>query len=731
MAAHPSCEVSNTIGKLAQIISSGQLTHPRCRFRAEELLQLLEDVSWGRGGPDHYDAMVALARLLVEEGHGSACIDTGQMLLAALASHKEIFESHIETHICPAGDCVKLAPSPCQIACPAGIDIPSYVTLIGLGRDAEAIKLIREDNPFPWVCGLVCTNPCEFMCVRGRIDSPVSIKFLKGFAAERAMSEMRYENPPKAPDNGRKVCIIGAGPAGLTAAYYLALKGYRATVIEALPVPGGMMMVGIPRYRLPREVIDREVAMIEDLGVEFRYNTRLGRDVTFEQLKEEGFEAFLVGIGAHACLKLMIPGEDQYPQVITAISFLRRVALGDRHMPGKKLAVIGGGNVAIDAARTCIRLGCEEVTVVYRRTRSEMPAHEEEVEQAEEEGVKFLFLTMPLDIQGNEGKVTALHCLRCELGEPDEQGRRRPVPIEESDHYLDVDCVVAAIGQTIDAGGLLSSQSLKQSKRNTIMVNTVTMETSMPGVFAAGDVVSGPATVVEAIGGGKKAADAIDRYLQGIPQPTMPPVPVRRRRLECIDVPASTKMILSHPHMPLLSTDRRRITFQQVELGYPENAVREEARRCLRCDICRRCGLCVEICRDKMGVDALQLGYLTFDHPAATDFRITAEKCIACGACAANCPNEAMLISDKDGMRTLALCGTVLNRLKLEYCEKCGAVIGPARYHDFITKRIKAVSSFATGHTLCLECARRIAASSHSDIMPPNDNVSQLKEVGK
>ncbi|HAA05607.1 MAG TPA: 4Fe-4S ferredoxin, partial [Syntrophobacteraceae bacterium] len=229
MAAHPLCEVSNTIGRLAQIISSGQLTHPRCRFRAEELLQLLEDVSWGRGGPDHYGAMVSLATLLVEEGHSSTCADAGKMLLAALTSHKEVFESHIETHICPTGECVKLAPSPCQIACPAGIDIPSYVTLIGLGRDAEGIKLIREDNPFPWVCGLVCTNPCEFMCVRGRIDSPVSIKFLKGFAAERAMSEMRYENPPKAPDNGRKVCIIGAGPAGLTAAYYLALKGYGET----------------------------------------------------------------------------------------------------------------------------------------------------------------------------------------------------------------------------------------------------------------------------------------------------------------------------------------------------------------------------------------------------------------------------------------------------------------------------------------------------------------------
>jgi len=664
--------------------------------------------------------MESLAKALVDDGPDKACIEVGSLILTALQDHREVFGSHIETHICPTGECVKLAPAPCQTACPAGIDVPSYVTLIGLGRDAEAVELIREDNPFPWVCGLVCTNPCEFMCVRGRIDEPISIKYLKGFAAERAMSEMRYQNPPKAPDNGRKVCIIGAGPAGMTAAYYLALKGYRVTIIEALPVPGGMMMVGIPRYRLPREVIDREAGAIEELGVEFRYNTRLGRDVTYEKLKQEGFEAFLIAVGAHDAYKLMVPGEDDHPQkVINAINFLRRVALGDRHVPGKRVAVIGGGNVAIDAARTCIRLGCESVAIVYRRTRSEMPAHEEEVHQAEEEGINLVLLTIPVEITGNEHGITALHCLRAELGQPDEKGRRRPVPIEGSDHFLDVDAVISAIGQTVDNAGLVDLRDLKWSKRNTISTNMVTMETSMEGIFAAGDVVSGPATVVEAIGGGKKAAEAIDRYLRGIPQPKMPPVPVRRRRLECIELPASTKMSSKRPDMGYLNTDRRRITFQQVELGYAENAVREEARRCLRCDICRRCGLCVEICRDKMGVDALQLGYLDFDQPGSTDFRTTAEKCIACGACAANCPNEAMVLQDKLGERCLSLCGTVLNRLKLEYCAKCGAPIGPARYHDYITRRINKIGPAAGEAPLCVACARKLAAQRHSEISPP------------
>lgn len=715
--ANPICEVSNTLRFLSERISSGGLFHPRSRHWTEELLKLMGDVAWGRGGPEHWNVMEHLGRQMAEEGPDEACVEIGRKVLAALSDHKEAFISHIETHICPTGECVKLAPAPCQMACPAGIDVPSYLTLIGLGRDAEAIELIREDNPFPWVCGLVCTNPCEFMCVRGRMDDPIAIKYLKGFAAERAMSEMRYRNPEPALDNGKKVCIIGAGPAGMTAAYYLALKGYRVTIIEALPVPGGMMMVGIPRYRLPREVIDRESGMIESLGVEFRYNTRLGKDVSLEQLREEGFDAFLVALGAHSAYKLLIPGEDDFPQVINAIDFLRRVSLGDRHMPGRRVVIVGGGNVAIDAARTCIRLGCEDVTIAYRRTRSEMPAHEEEVVQAEEEGVRFSFLTVPKEIRGSDGRVTALQCLRAELGQPDEKGRRRPVPVKDSDHLLRVDAVISAIGQVVDSTGLTTLENLKWSKRSTISVNTVTMETSVEGVFAAGDVVTGPATVVEAIGGGKKAAEAIDRYLQGIPQPKMPQVPVRRRRLECLEVPASTKMILQRPHMSLLNTDRRRITFQQVELGYLENAVREEARRCLRCDICRRCGLCVEICRDKMGIDALQLGYLDFDRPSPTDFRTTAERCIACGACAANCPNEAIVIKDQDGQRCLSLCGTFLIRLNLEYCEKCGAVLGPARYHDYIAKRTQVVTPFVQGHALCVRCARKMAAERHTDIL--------------
>ncbi len=338
----------------------------------------------------------------------------------------------------------------------------------------------------------------------------------------------------------------------MTAAYYLALKGYGVTVFEALPVAGGMMMLGIPRYRLPREVIDRETAMLEELGVEFRFNTRYGKDITLEGLKAEGYDAFFLAIGAHHSFKLNIPGETDYPQVIESIDLLRRVALGDRHIPGKHAVIVGGGNVAIDAARTCLRLGSGEVTIAYRRTRAEMPADVEEVEQAEDEGIHMSFLTIPKAVVGKDGRLTGLECIRAKLIKKDDSERLFPVPVEGSDFVIAADTVVSAIGQRIDHEALSDLKGLKWTRRQTIQANTVSMETSIPGVFAGGDAVTGPATVVEAIGAGKRAAEAIDRFLSGIPQPKMPPVPVRRTRVEWMEVPASTKMTLRAPphHLP-------------------------------------------------------------------------------------------------------------------------------------------------------------------------------------
>ena len=704
------CPVSSAIAGFKETIESGHLSHPRSRRIAEDILQLLVDIAWGRAGQEHLSALESLSAELGDDPTDDPALKSAALIRETLNKNYEVFDSHIKTHNCATGDCLKLAPAPCQMTCPAGLDIPTYVTLIGMGRDAEAIDVIRKDCPFPWVCGLVCTRPCEFMCVRGRIDTPIAIKTLKGFAAERAMSEGSYRNPSKESAKDEKVCIIGAGPAGLSAAYYLALKGYGVRVIEQHPVAGGMLLLGIPRYRLPREVIDREVQMLREMGVEFGFNMRFGSEITLDQLKAEGFDAFFFAIGAHSSFQLNIPGEKDFPQVFEATDFLRQVAMGDRQRPGKKVVVIGGGNVAIDAARTCLRLGCESATLAYRRTRSEMPADTEEVEQAEEEGIRFEFLNIPVQIYGSNGRVEGLKCLRAKLVTKEGETRKYPVPIEDSDFNIEADVIISAIGQQVEADCLESVKGLDWTRRKTISVNMATMESSLEGIFAAGDAVTGPATVIEAIGGGKRAAESIDRYLEGIPQPKMPPVPSRRGRIEYLEVPASAKMTIKRPEMPLLNIYRRRTTFQQVELGYPENMVRDEARRCLRCDICLRCGKCIEVCRDRMGVDALQMGYFDFDHPVPTDFRLTEERCILCGACATNCPTGAMQIQDRDGERVLSLCGTILNRKKLLYCDDCGRVLGPARYLDFVQKRTHSVAAKIEDRRLCESCARKSTA---------------------
>lgn len=716
MVQENTCPVQEIRQEVASALAQERIREPRARMRTEKLLVLLEDIAQGRAGSEHLADLRSVAASL-QDGQDSQGSYLGERILALLESCGEIFQSHILSRNCPSGACDMLAPAPCQMACPSGIDVPSYVALIGQGRYEEAVSLIRQDNPFPWVCGLVCTHPCEFVCVRGRVDSPIAIKELKAFAAEKALSEGRYLNPPREADTGRKVCVVGAGPAGLTAAYFLALKGHRVTVIEALPMAGGMMMVGIPRYRLPREVIDREVAFIEEMGVEFRFNTRFGKDVTFWSLREEGFEAFFIATGAHGAHKLAVPGED-LSQVVDAVRFLQDVAMGDRRRPGERVVVVGGGNVAIDAARTLIRLGCKEVTLLYRRSRSEMPANLEEVRQAEEEGVRLVFLTIPVEVVGEDDRVVGIRCLRAELSEPDARGRRRPVPVKDSDHILPADAVVTAIGQRVLTQGF-EQLELHWTGWDTIVADTITAGAGREGIFAGGDVVLGPATVVEAIGAGKRAAEGIDRFLKGLPQPTMPAVPVRRARLEPWETSASLKMDLKRAQVPLLGPERRRITFQQVELGLAEEEARREAHRCLRCDICKRCGRCVVVCRDRMGIDALELGYVGQGEGLPTDFRFTSERCILCGACAANCPTGAMRLEERGEERLLILSGTILQRERLERCQSCGVSLGPARYLDYVRKRTEGVAQAFAGRLLCDTCARKATAESKSGISVP------------
>jgi len=405
----------------------------------------------------------------------------------------------------------------CQERCPVHIDIRRYVALVAGGEYEEAIKVIREKNPLPAVCGRVCNHPCETECNRGRQDEPIAIDALKRFAAtyETALrKDGKLAQPrPRAKANGSKVAVVGAGPAGLTVAHDLALEGYSPTIFEAAPVPGGMLWLCIPEYRLPRDIIMNDVSYIQELGVEIKYDTPISKDLTLDDLIKQGFKAVFVGVGAQRGLKLKVPGEDDYEGFVDCIAFLRKVNLGDKTRPGNKVVVIGGGNSAIDSARTALRLGCDQVTILYRRSRREMPANPWEVDEAEKEGVKIHYLAAPIRITGANGKVSGIVCTKMKLGKLDASGRRSPIPEEGSEFEVEADLVIPAISQEPDLSFLSQGHGLEISKWNSFVVNEKTMATSRPGIFAGGDDVTGPATVIEAIRAGHIAAASIKEYL--------------------------------------------------------------------------------------------------------------------------------------------------------------------------------------------------------------------------
>lgn len=405
----------------------------------------------------------------------------------------------------------------CQERCPVHIDIRRYVALVAGGDYEEAIKVIREKNPLPAVCGRVCNHPCETACNRGRQDEPIAIDALKRFAATFEMSlrkEGKMTPPtPRAKARKTKVAVVGAGPAGLTVAHDLAMDGYRPTIFEASPVPGGMLYLCIPEYRLPRDVLRSDVSYIEELGVEIRYNTPISKEFTVDDLLKQGFKAVFMGIGAHKGLKLKIPGEDAYEGFLDCIEFLRKVNLGDRTKPGNKVVVIGGGNSALDSARTALRVGCEEVTILYRRSRKEMPANPWEVDEAEREGVKIHYLAAPVKITGTNGKIAGMVCTKMKLGKLDASGRRSPVPVEGSEFEVEADLIIPAISQAPDLSFLHEGHGFEISKWNSFVVNEKTMATNRPGIFAGGDDVTGPSTVIDAIRAGHIAASSIMEYL--------------------------------------------------------------------------------------------------------------------------------------------------------------------------------------------------------------------------
>ncbi|MCX5872940.1 MAG: FAD-dependent oxidoreductase [Deltaproteobacteria bacterium] len=483
----------------------------------------------------------------------------------------------------------KVDRAPCVMTCPAHINVQGYVALIGKGKYKEAVELIYQNLPLPGVLGRVCPHPCEKACRRAEKDQPISICKLKRYAADQV--DYSTLAIPEITPRDEKVAIIGSGPAGLSAAYYLALKGYKTSILEAAPVLGGWLRVGIPEYRLPRDILEKEINHILSLGVEAKTNTALGKDLSIDDLKNQGFKAVFLAVGCQKGAKLAIPGEDA-SGVIQGVDFLKDAALGKKFEGIKKAVVIGGGNVAVDAARTLVRLGAES-TILYRRSRAEMPAFEEEVHAALDEGVKIEFLAAPVEVVVSGGKVTGLKAVRMQLGEPDASGRRRPVPMAGSEYVVNADTIIPAIGQMIDPGLWDAAGALEQTRKNTIECDKVTFATSIEGVFAGGDAVSGPATVVEAVAAGKEVAESIHRYINGMDltegRPTKFP--------ENPEYPPISEELKSEPRAinPEIPASKRK-GFDEVELALAEEEAQREANRCLNCGVCSECMECVKAC---------------------------------------------------------------------------------------------------------------------------------------
>jgi len=488
--------------------------------------------------------------------------------------------------------------APCVAACPAGINVQGYVQLVGQGKYTEAVRLIMERLPLPGVLGRVCPHPCESRCRRAAVDSPVAIRNLKRFAADQV--DPSSLPLPEIVERPQRVAVVGSGPAGLTAAYYLRLRGYSVAIFEALDRLGGMLRVGIPDYRLPPDLLDREIAHVLRTGIEVKTGQRLGRDFTLESLRADGFSTVLLAIGAHLGMAAGIPGERDLDNAMNAVDWLREVNLGTRVCPGRRVVVIGGGNVAVDAARVARRLGSESVAIVYRRTRQEMPAYAEEIEDALAEGIDIHYLTAPLRVVGRAGKVVGLECLHTELGPPDESGRRRPVPKAGSEHVIECDAVIPAIGQKIDLGWAAGCEALKTTARGAIAVDPHTLQTSLPYVFAAGDAVSGPATVIEAVAAGHTAVAAIERFLrqQDVAAMAAEATAQLPPGEDWAEIPKGVgrqeRVRSGH-----LDAAQRVAGFAEVDLNFSEDEARQEAGRCLNCGSCCECMECVKVCEAK------------------------------------------------------------------------------------------------------------------------------------
>jgi NADH-quinone oxidoreductase subunit F len=556
-----------------------------CREGTQRMWEIVKNITAGKGTAKDPALLEELATAVKDASLCGLGQTAANPVLSTLKYFRHEYDAHIAQKKCPAMVCQEIVSSPCQYSCPISQEASVYIALIAKGRFEDAYNIISKDNPLPSICGRVCHHPCEKVCRAGETGDPIAIRALKRFVTDWATKNGLRPQLPTPSEKREKVAIIGAGPAGLTAAYYLALKGYRPTVFESLPVGGGWLAKGIPDHRLPKKLLNGDLENIKNAGVTIRTNMALGRDFTIDELFQQEFRAVFIAMGAHRSLKLEIEGE-RAEGVIQGTELLQAINLGEKVAVGKRVGIIGGGNAAVDAARVAVRdKNCEKVTILYRRTRKEMPAFEEEIESANEEGVEIQFLVAPIRVLTENGRVKGVECIRMKLGEADASGRPRPFPIEGSEFTIELDTLVPAIGERPDTSFFTEKDRLNISKWGNLEADPETYMTSREGVFAGGDVVTGPATVVQAMAAGKIAAASIQKYLEGKRVERDYPLTRPSVYIEPVEFTEKELARTKRPKMPRLSPQSRHKNFKEVDRGLTERAAVQEARRCLRCEL--------------------------------------------------------------------------------------------------------------------------------------------------
>ncbi len=564
-----------------------------CRLGTTQLLEILTRITEGRGRDGDIDMLLQIGDAVIQSslcGLGQNCPNPA---LSTVRYFRDEFEAHINDKRCPGAVCESMVISACHHTCPVGIKVPKYIAAIGEGNFIEAAEIIREKNPFPAICGRICHHPCEIKCRRGELDDAVAIRSLKRFAADRYFQTIQDPPPPFPKTKDKKVAIVGAGPTGLTCAFYLARMGYPVTVFEALPVGGGMLMVGVPEFRLPKEVVQREVEYIEQRGVEIKYNTPVDANFSLEDIKNQGYEAIFVAGGAQKSQKIGIPGEDENLNgLYYGLSFLRDVKLEKEIDVGKQVVIIGGGNVAFDVARSALRVpwkgngdGPREVHVVCLESKEEMPAFDEDIEEAVDEGIYIHHSLGVKKVLSEKGRVTSIETVAVE-SVFDNDGKFNPTYIPDSEGLFPVDTLIMSIGQAPDLSFLPKDSELERTKWETLVVDSNTLATNIHGIFAGGDFVTGPTFIIESIAAGRRGAAAIDKFFMNDESRIVfiderEELPVQAMEEELQDVEEEKLRV----KMPTAPPEDRIHDFREIELGFTEEKAREEAKRCLRCDL--------------------------------------------------------------------------------------------------------------------------------------------------